>query len=43
MAIFVNGQNCALVNGQPVGIDTVNADTNSGSYRNNAGGQETQM
>ncbi|HWK80248.1 MAG TPA: choice-of-anchor L domain-containing protein, partial [Thermomicrobiales bacterium] len=43
MAIFVNGQNCALVNGQPVGIDTVNSSTNSANYRNNTGGQETQM
>ena len=41
---FVNGTNCALVNGSPVSINTINAGSNAGSYIDNtAGALDTEM
>jgi hypothetical protein len=40
MAVYVKGQNCALVPGttEPVSINTINAQTNSGYYVDNMTG-----
>ncbi|MCU1498252.1 MAG: hypothetical protein JWM47_2205 [Acidimicrobiales bacterium] len=35
--LYVNGVNCALVNGEPVTINTINATSNPSEYRNNSG------
>ena len=41
---FVNGTNCALVNGNPVSINTINAGSNAGSYIDNTtGALDTEM
>jgi len=37
-AFFVNGTNCARVNGQPVTVNTINAGENPGLFINNTGG-----
>ncbi|WP_370323701.1 choice-of-anchor L domain-containing protein [Euzebya sp.] len=38
-AFNVNGQNCAVVAGSPVSVNTINAETNAGSYRSNEAGE----
>lgn len=43
MAIFVNGTNCALVNGDPISVNTINASTNSSLYIDNNGTKPTSM
>ncbi|MDP9369659.1 MAG: PKD domain-containing protein [Chloroflexota bacterium] len=41
---FVNGVNCATVNGSPVSINTINNGSNAGSYRDNTSGAiDTEM
>lgn len=43
-AFFINGDNCATVNGNPVSINTINNGSNSGSYIDNTdGSNDTQM
>lgn len=43
MAVFVNGSNCALIDGEPVAVNTINADENSASYIANDGTKPTSM
>lgn len=38
MAVFVDGQNCALVGGQPVSVNTINQNVNSDKYVPNGDG-----
>ncbi|CAN5377231.1 hypothetical protein BH23ACT9_BH23ACT9_24800 [soil metagenome] len=35
-AFFINGVNCATVNGQPVSVNTINDQSNAGFFRDNA-------
>lgn len=37
MAVYVNGENCALVDGRPVSVNTINQDTNADKYVPNPG------
>jgi hypothetical protein len=44
MAIYVNGINCANINGRPVSVNTINADVNGGLFVDNTTGVlDTQM